>query len=54
MEIGGFLWGPTPDIDISSEALGIIGSKIRFVADLGIEKKMFPQFRAIVCSTPIN
>src|SRR4051812_20486436 len=33
VEIGGFLWGPTPEVDITSESLGIIGSKIDFVSD---------------------
>ena len=41
VEIGGFLWSPTPDIVISSESLGIVGSNIDFVNDLGIEKTRF-------------
>src|SRR6476620_4893620 len=45
VEIGGFLWNPTPDIVISSESLGIVGSDIDFVNDLGIEKTRFKQLR---------
>src|SRR4029079_7879484 len=43
VEIGGYFWDPNPDLVISSEALGIIGSKIDFVNDLGIEKTKFRQ-----------
>ena len=43
VEIGGFLWDPNPQIVISSESLGIVGSKIDFVSDLGIEKTWFKQ-----------
>jgi hypothetical protein len=48
VEISGFLWAPTPDIVITSEALGILGSQIDFVEDLGIEKSTFKQFRAVL------
>jgi len=48
VEIGGFLWDPTPDIAITSEALGIIGSKIDFVTDLHIEKTTFREFRLVL------
>jgi hypothetical protein len=48
VEISGFLWSPTPDISITSEALGIIGSKIDFVGDLGIEKATFKQSRVVL------
>lgn len=48
VEIGGFLWSPTPDITITSEALGIIGSRIDFVEDLGIEKSTFKQLRVVL------
>ena len=47
MEIGGFLWFPTPDIAITSESLGIVGSKIDFVTDLGIETSTFKQIRMV-------
>ena len=45
LEIGGYFWDPTPDIVITSEALGIVGSKIDFVNDLGIEKTRFRQLK---------
>jgi hypothetical protein len=45
VEGGIFLWNPTPDIFITSESLGIIGSRIDFVEDLGIEKSTMPQFK---------
>jgi hypothetical protein len=48
VEIGGFLWNPTPDIVISSESLGIVGSDIDFVNDLGIEKTRFKQIRVVL------
>ncbi len=48
VELGAFLWTPTPDISITSEALGIIGSKIDLVNDLGIEKSTFKQFRIVL------
>jgi hypothetical protein len=47
-EVGGYLWNPNPDIAITSEALGIIGSKIDFVTDLGIEKTRFKQLRLVL------
>ena len=37
VEVSGNLWGPTPNVLISSESLGIIGNEIDFVTDLGIE-----------------
>lgn len=48
VEIGGFLWNPTPDIVITSESLGIVGSSIDFVTDLGIEKTRFRQIRVVL------
>ncbi len=48
VEIGGYLWPPTPDIVISSESLGIIGSQIDFVEDLGIEKGTFKQLKVVL------
>jgi hypothetical protein len=48
VEIGGFLWTPTPEVDITSESLGIIGSKIDFVTDLGIETSTFTQIRVVL------
>jgi hypothetical protein len=48
VEIGGFLWNPTPDIVISSEGLGLVGSSIDFVNDLGIVKSKFRQIRVVL------
>lgn len=48
VEIGGYLWNPTPDIVISSEALGIVGSQIDFVSNLGIEKTTFRQLKTVL------
>ena len=48
VEGGIYLWNPTPDIFITSESLGIIGSRIDFVADLGIEKQVVPQFKVVL------
>ena len=48
VEISGSLWDPTPSIFISSESLeGILGSRIDFVEDLGIEKSWFTQLRVV-------
>lgn len=42
------LWNPSPTITISSESLGIIGSKIDFVNDLGIQQSRFPDLRLVL------
>jgi hypothetical protein len=48
VEVGGHLWGPGPNITISSESLGIIGDEIDFVEDLQIEKATFKQIKAVL------
>lgn len=49
VEIGGYFWNPTPDIAITSESLpGIVGTRIDFVTDLGIEKTRFKQLKAVL------
>ncbi len=48
VEVGGFLWRPTPDIVIRSESLGIVGSSIDFVNSLGIETSTFKQIRVVL------
>lgn len=48
VEVGGFFWYPAPDIAITSESLGIIGSRIDFVTDLGIEQKRFSQVKVVL------
>jgi len=45
VEVVGALWNPTPDIVISSEGLGQLGSNIDFVNTLGIEKTRFKQLK---------
>jgi len=48
VELGGYLWPASPTILISSESLGIIGTQIDFVEDLGFEKQTFKQFKAVL------
>jgi hypothetical protein len=48
VEVGGYFWHPNPDIAITSESLGIIGSRIDFVEDLGIEQKRFSQLKVVL------
>jgi hypothetical protein len=48
VEVGGYLWSPTPTVFITSESLGIIGSRIDFVEDLGLEKKTHRQLKAVL------
>jgi hypothetical protein len=48
VEIGGYLWPPSPGIVISSESLGIPGSEIDFVEDLGIKRDTFPQLKVVL------
>ena len=49
VEISGSLWDPAPAIFISSESLeGILGSRIDFVEDLGIEKSWFRQLKVVL------
>jgi len=48
VELGGYLWSPTPDIAITSQSLGIIGSRIDFVEDLGIQKTTFKQLKVVL------
>lgn len=48
VEVAGDFWFPTPDIVISSEGFGIVGSQIDFVQDLGIEKTRFKQLKLVL------
>jgi len=41
-------WNPDPNLTISSEALGIIGSEIDAVADLGMTQTRFREFRFVL------
>lgn len=40
-------WNPTPEVFVSSQSLGIIGSNIDFVNDLGIAKTRFREIRVV-------
>ena len=51
VEVSGDFWTPTPNIAITSEALGILGSRIDFVQDLGIEKARFKQLKVVLRPT---
>jgi len=48
VEISYGWWDPTPDIQVSSESLGIPGTVIDFVEDFGYEKKRLREFRAVL------
>ena len=48
IEASGDLWSPSPNMSISSEALGIIGSRIDFVNDLGIDRATFKQLKVVL------
>jgi hypothetical protein len=49
VEIGGYFWTPGTDIFITSESLpGILGTRIDFVEDLGIENKRHTQIKVVL------
>jgi len=48
VEVAGGFWNPTPQATISSESLGIIGTDIDLVTDLGITKTRFKEFRLVL------
>lgn len=48
VEVSGGFWNPTPDLTISSEALGILGSDIDVVKDLGIAKARFKELHLVL------
>lgn len=48
VEIGGALWRPTPELLVSSESLGIPGTTIDGVGDLGFTRSRFGELRAVV------
>jgi hypothetical protein len=41
-------WNPSPNIEVSSESLGIPGTVLDFVDDFGYEKKRLGEFRAVL------
>lgn len=48
IEIGGALWRPTPELLVSSESLGIAGTTIDGVNDLGFVRSRFGELRGVV------
>jgi hypothetical protein len=42
------LWSPSPEIEVASESLGITGTRIDAVTDLGLEKKAFQDIRVVL------
>jgi hypothetical protein len=47
-EFSGILWKPDPAVVISSEGLGIPGSDIDFVQDLGVTSQRFGEMRLVL------
>lgn len=45
-------WNPEPDLIINSESLGIAGTDVDLVNDLGIEKKRIPEIRLVLRPAP--
>jgi hypothetical protein len=41
-------WNPPPDLTVASTGLGIIGTEINAVDDLGIEQKRFTELRLVI------
>jgi hypothetical protein len=48
IEAAGTLWNPPPDLAVASEALGIAGTKINAVTDLGIKQKRHSELRLVL------
>ena len=44
VEVTAGLWNPTPDMVVSSQAFGMVGTDIDLVDDLGVIKKRFGEF----------
>jgi hypothetical protein len=47
IEVAGALWRPTPELLVSSESLGIAGTTIDGVADLGFARSRFGELRVV-------
>lgn len=41
-------WNPSPEFEIASESLGVLGTRIDAVADLGIAQKRIPELRIVL------
>ncbi|MBP7778555.1 MAG: hypothetical protein KA371_15670 [Acidobacteria bacterium] len=48
VEVSFNFWSPTPTAIISSEALGILGTNVDLVGDLGIEKQLLKDVRVVL------
>ena len=48
IEFSGAFWYPTPELIVASESLGIAGSSINAVTDLGIAKKRINELRIVL------
>jgi hypothetical protein len=49
VEFGAYFWNPTPDIFVTSESIpGVLGTRIDFVQDLGLEKTRHSQIKAVL------
>ena len=48
IEISGDLWKPSPTLTVQSESLGIVGTEIDAVNDLGFEKTQFKEVRLVL------
>lgn len=47
VELGAGWWNPTQSIIVSSEALGIPGTPVDFVANLDVPRRRFPELRLV-------
>lgn len=48
VELSFNFWNPTPEAIVNSEALGILGTDVNLVTDLGITKKMLKDLRVVL------
>jgi hypothetical protein len=48
IEAAGALWNPSPQLEIASEALGIIGTRVNAVSDLGVQQKRIGELRIVL------
>ena len=48
VEAAAALWNPSPNLEVASESLGIIGTTINAVTDLGIQQKRIGELRFVL------
>jgi hypothetical protein len=48
VEAAGALWNPSPQLEVASESLGIIGTTIDAITDLGIQQKRMGELRFVL------